>query len=333
MRLFKPSLALCTALSCLSSTGFADVNSDITTALAQIQSDSVKVSQWMSDQLRVAVPYNSTAGNVIPSQLKIFGFDVGVAGVVTATKMDVPGLHTLGTQIVDTTKIDAPSRLPFPMILGQAKIGLPFGLDAGIRLGGIPERTYDKDTTRIKVKNKIVGFDVRKAIVKEGIGMPGVTLGFNYTHADGEIDWTTPFKYNNQITESGHTYDTSSDATSVTTSKWKTNSVGLQALLHKKLLFITPYIGASANHNSGHIDSSIRNAGTVTLTDPNNSANSATQAFDQTGTATSPAEKWDVRGLAGLEFSILPFMRLGLNGDFAGNRKVGGSLNLRLQFR
>ena len=37
---------------------------------------------------------------------------------------------------------------------------------------------------------------------------------------------------------------------------WKTNSVGLQAILDKQILFITPYIGASVNRNSGDINNS-----------------------------------------------------------------------------
>ena len=49
---------------------------------------------------------------------------------------------------------------------------------------------------------------------------------------------------------------------------WTTNSVGLQAIMNKKILIINPYIGASVNHNSGTVKSSINNVGTVSLTDP-----------------------------------------------------------------
>jgi hypothetical protein len=43
--------------------------------------------------------------------------------------------------------------------------------------------------------------------------------------------------------------------------------------------------------------------------------------------------KWDLRGLAGIEFSILPGLRLGLQGEFANENHLGGSLGLRFQFR
>jgi hypothetical protein len=324
------SLVVITVLGLgLSRLSYAD---QFTQAQAEIQADSVLISQWMSDQLRTAVPYNSTSGNVTPSQLKLFGVDFGVTGLVSATSVDLPALRNLGTQLVDTSKISAPNRLPFPMILGHAKLGLPCGFDVGVRLGGIPATTFDKDDTHIKVKNKVFGLDLRKALVKEGLGVPGLTLGLNYTHSDGEIDWTTPFSFNKPVSFNGNTYNaSSSNAATDTTSKWQTNSVGLQALLHKKLLFLTPYVGGSVNRNDGHINSSIQTAGDLILTQNGNPPQ--TETLDETGSANSAVEKWDVRALAGVEFSILPFFRLGLNGDFAGSRKVGASLDLRFQFR
>jgi len=314
---------------------YASISADATAALNGIQSDSTKLSQWVSDQFKVAIPYNSTSGAVVPSQLKIFGFEVGVEGVASATKMDVDGLHHLGTQIVDTTKIDVFNRLPMPSVIGHAKIGLPFGLDAGIRVGGLPSKSIDKDDTKIKAKNKIVGIDVRKALIEDGLTHPfGLTVGVNYTHADGEIDLTTPLNYNSTVVENGHTYDVASTASSTGKSEWKTNSYGFQALLHKKILFLTPYIGASVNRNSGNIDTSMTTTGNVTLTDPNNAANTTTQSIGTlVGLGTASAEKWDNRLLAGLEIAPLPFFRIGLNGEYSGTRKLAGALGLRFQFR
>ena len=82
------------------------------------------------------------------------------------------------------------SRLPFPMVMGHAKIGLPFGFDAGIRFGGIPKTDENSGLTpKSSIKNKVVGLDLRKKIIDEGALKPfGLTLGLNYTHADG-IYW------------------------------------------------------------------------------------------------------------------------------------------------
>jgi len=41
----------------------------------------------------------------------------------------------------------------------------------------------------------------------------------------------------------------------------------------------------------------------------------------------------DLRGLAGIEFTIFPFVRLGLGGEYAGSKDVAGSAGLRIQFR
>jgi hypothetical protein len=327
MNLRRAAAVLCILSITCPMNSLADISADLNKAVSDIQTDSIKISQWISDQLKTAVPYNSTSGNVVPAQLKLLGFEVGVEGVVTGTKMDVDGLRHLGTTLVDTTKIDTFNRLPFPMVLGHAKIGLPFGIDGGIRLGGIPSMSSDKDKTKGHVKNKVIGIDVRKALIEEGAAKPfGLTVGLNYTHADGEISVTTPYDYNTTVHIGVTDYTTTSNSDSTLTSKWKTNSVGAQALLHKKILFMTPYLGASANHNSGHIDTDVTTTGSIALNGTSKDIGTLT------GSANAAAEKWDVRGLAGIEFAFLPFMRLGIGLDYAGSRKIGASLGLRVHF-
>jgi len=83
------------------------------------------------------------------------------------------------------------------------------------------------------------------------------------------------------------------------------------------------------NRNSGHIDNSITATGTAS--DPN--IPGVTQDLSATGSSTASVNPWDVRGLAGLEFTILPFIKLGLGGEYAGSKNVAGSLGLRVQFR
>ena len=50
-------------------------------AQADIAADSQLVSGWVSDQFKRAIPFNSTAGDVVPKQLKIFGIEAGVEAV------------------------------------------------------------------------------------------------------------------------------------------------------------------------------------------------------------------------------------------------------------
>src|SRR5882724_8545262 len=68
-------------------------------AQAQVNSDAALLSGWLSDQFKRAVPFNSTAGNVVPAQLKFLGFEVGAEAVISGTKVDTNGFHALGTQI------------------------------------------------------------------------------------------------------------------------------------------------------------------------------------------------------------------------------------------
>jgi hypothetical protein len=295
------------------------------TALA---ADSALISGWMTNQLKYVVPFNSTSGNVVPSQLKLFGFEVGVAGVVSATKIDENGLHALPTTLVNTNSIDTFSRLPFPMILAHAKIGLPFGLDGGIRLGGIPKKSVDSGDSKGTIKNKVVGIDVRKKLIDEGALKPfGLTVGLNYTHADGSLDITNTYDSQSLAVNGGAQTVALTNGLTTEHADWKTNSVGLQAILEKKILIITPYIGASVNRNSGDIHNSITTTGVASVTGFDD------ENLTAVGTSTEKANKWDVRALAGFELSILPFVKLGLQGEYAGSKNVAGALGLRVQFR
>jgi hypothetical protein len=318
---FQKLLAVVCATALLASTGANAAPIDV--ARSEIASDSALVSQWMSDQMKVAVPFNSTSGNVIPHQVKIFGVELGVEGVASDSKMDVDALHNLGTQVIDTTKIDMFSRLPVPSILGQAKVGLPFGFDAGVRVGGLPATTLDKNQTHLSVNNTIWGLDLRKVLIEEGILHPfGLTLGANFTCAKGSFKVSQPYK--SQAPVEGFT--SSLMATGTGQTDWDTKSVGLQVLLHKTFLVVTPYVGLSANKNFGSVDTTITTSGTETISGIGN-------PVDVSGSGHATPNGIDTRALAGLELSLLPFIRLGLYGEYAGTQNMAASLGLRIQFR
>ncbi len=292
----------------------------------KLSSDSTLLSGWLSDNLKYAVPFNSTSGNVVPNQVKLFGFEVGIEGVFSSTKVDSDALRVLPTTLVNPKTINTSSRLPMPLILGHAKIGLPFGLDGGIRIGGIPETTHNSGTERSKVKNKVFGIDLRKKLIEEGVVKPfGLTLGLNYTHAKGSVDITNSFDSQTYTTSDAHTAKIRNGQTALH-GDWKTDSVGLQAVLDKQIFFITPYIGASINRNSGDINNSITTTGTAEID------GTAGNALNATGLSSSKANKWDTRALLGVEFNILPFVKFGIHGEYAGNRNVAGALGLRFQF-
>jgi hypothetical protein len=292
------------------------------------------LSGWINEQFKDAAAFNSTAGDVVPSQLKIFGIEFGVEGVATASKVDVDGFHNLGATLIDTTKINMYNRLPFPSVLGHAKIGLPFGWDAGVRIGGIPSKSFDNGSTNFDVTNSIFGLDLRKKLIDEGELHPfGLTLGLNYTHAKGHIDVDTPYTVTggNTVTVGPNTYTPSFNATGNERTDWNTNSVGVQAIVNKKILILNPYIGAAANHNSGTVSSSINNVGNLILTEPG--LPTLTQALTAGGSASASPDNWDLRALAGLEITILPFVKLGINGELANEGRYGGDIGLRIQFR
>jgi hypothetical protein len=299
-------------------------------AVSQLSSDSTLLSQWMADQLKYVVPFNSTSGNVVPNQLKIFGVEVGGEIVASGTQSDTDALRALPTQVINTQTIDAQGRIPMPLALGHAKVGLPFGFDAGVRFGGIPKTHIDNGDTKSTVSNTVFGIDIRKKIIEEGALKPfGLTLAVNYTHANGSLDTTSPLEAVGTAT-----VDVSGTPTSYTFSgtgsnhaDWQTNSYGVQAILDKQILFFTPYIGASANYNTGKINTNLTTTGLVTISGFSPSQETAS------GSANADANQWDCRALLGAEFTFLPFMKLGIGGEYAGNKNMAASLGLRFQFR
>ena len=330
------ALSCCIGICANNAGAAAPPPSTVQQAVASIAGDTALISGWMSDQLRYAVPFNSTSGAVVPSQIKIFGFEVGVEGVASSTKLDVPALRNLPTSVVNTGNIDTFSRLPMPSVIGHAKIGLPFGLDFGVRGGGIPNENINNGSTHINVKNNIVGFDLRERVIDETMLKPfGLTVGANFTHASGHLDSTT--NYSSQGTYQGFNSSLSAfgsntgSATASSHSQWDTQSWGLQAIANKHILFLNPYIGASVNRNFGTPGTTISTSGRETLSD--NSGNSNFTDFQTLASESSSVNKWDLRALIGLELTPFPFLHIGLGGEYAGAKDVAGSLGLRVQFR
>ena len=297
--------------------------SEVSQFTSILSGDASQVSQWISDQLKYVVPFNSTAGNVIPAQLTFPHFEVGVEGVVSGTQLDTGALQNLNTQLINTSSINTYSRLPFPMVLGHAKIGLPLGFDAGLRFGGIPKTNINSGSTQSSIQNTVVGIDVRHKIIEEGILMPGLTLGLNYTHANGSIDVTSTF--NSLTTTINGNPATISNGSAAEHADWTTNSYGIQAILNKKVLIFDPYVGASANYNTGNISNSITATGTANFSD-------GSQAVTASGSSASSANPVDLRALFGIDLTIFPFVRLNLGGEYAGDKNLAGSFGLHLQF-
>jgi hypothetical protein len=111
---------------------------------------------------------------------------------------------------------------------------------------------------------------------------------------------------------------------------WTTNSYGVQAILNKKILIFNPYVGASANYNTGNITNSITANGTAVITNPDGST--TTQGVNVGGSGASSANPWDLRALFGIDLTIFPFVRLGLGGEYAGSKNLAGNFGLRIQF-
>ena len=102
----------------------------------------------------------------------VLGFDIGLE--MTATKLAHPELYDRATGG------DAPELLPVPKL--HVHKGLPFGIDVGAFYSQVPSSNV-----------KLMGAELRYALVDGGVAMPAVGLRASYTQLSGvdQLDFNT----------------------------------------------------------------------------------------------------------------------------------------------
>jgi len=121
------------------------------------------------EELGVVIAYNPVA----PAEPRgLIGFDVGVS--VSMVSIDTK----LWNQAVADG--DVPSSLPVPRVHIQK--GLPFGIDIGLMYIGVPQSNI-----------KVIGGEVRKAILDGTAATPALSVSAHYSRLDGvdELDLYT----------------------------------------------------------------------------------------------------------------------------------------------
>ncbi|HKL86959.1 MAG TPA: hypothetical protein VJ861_11565 [Treponemataceae bacterium] len=128
--------------------------------------------------------------------------------------------------------------LGLPNVALEGRIGgfiLPF--DIGFRVGGLPKQTLKG--AGLELLN--FGVDVRYALLKDNLIMPGISVGLGYYHSSGAISYT----FNTtQLTAveipAGYTVEDQELKID-----FGTNVIEAKAQVSKNLIFITPYAGAA----------------------------------------------------------------------------------------
>ncbi len=218
------------------------------------------VNGTMDDIAKVfcgVVPNLATMTNVYPDAYigQLWGlpphFALGLLNV-SATMMDVKPVKAAldaiggaGTSSAIPTDYLALPTLAFDIRLGG--IILPFDFGVGINvlnkgmLGGVAgifgaKETVDSmfDDYGLNVDFLTVALDFRYNILKEGVFRPNISVGGGYTYLGGAIGANV----------SGISVDFA----------YKTHMVYLSAQVSKKILFITPYIGAKLSTEYVRVD-------------------------------------------------------------------------------
>lgn len=122
----------------------------------------------LSEDLGAALSYKPLS----PAEpLGVTGFDMGIE--LSSTQLANPLVYQLAT---------ANSSDSIPIVRAEIQKGLPFGIDIGAAYSAVPDSNI-----------KLIGAEVRYAIVKGGVATPAVAVRVSYTSLQGvdSLDFDT----------------------------------------------------------------------------------------------------------------------------------------------
>ena len=279
-------------------------------------------------------------------QFPHFGLGVTVGATTISASAMQKMATALGVTLPSQFSYVSQYGLPLPAYTIEARIGgfvLPF--DIGLKLGYIPPGTLQKLGLQASVDYILAGADFRYALLKdEGLAPAfSVGLGFNHMQTTVGVPGLLPGGDININPVAGfpHTLTLSNPSLQM---QWSTNVLDLKVQVSKKLIFLTPYLGAGASLSfgssaSGSVQSTVKFDGSA-ITQANIDAINAYYASQGltppslsstsvTASASSGAG-FDFRGFGGLSFDLFSlYIDLGGAYDITTGA-FGASLNVRL---
>ncbi len=287
---------------------------------ADIASDSLQSAQWFSKEIGQLMAFQASSTHFLPGDTVGFpGVEVGVAGGVSSAKLDVKGFRALPFNTFDNAggQINLPQSIPVPGAVLHAKVGLPGGIDVGASFGNLNFNDKASDA-KTKFKNSVFGVEVRKQILGggllTGVALPDLSVSVAYDGSNGEATRTE--NYNGPTIGGG-----SLNADTLWKAKWNVGAITARLVASKKIFIITPFVGVGVTKMMGSAD--------TTVTNTVNSSSFGAVSGSVQGSA-KPKETV-THGLAGVELTIFPLVRLNVSGLVAKDRWAG-SVGLRVQF-
>jgi hypothetical protein len=201
-----------------------------------------------SKALANSLPFNASVGlNWSDAYIGQF-FDVPPhfgAGVSTGTTTIDVGVAA------DLLKsFDIPYSLaffPLPVYVVEGRLGgfgIPF--DIGVKFGALPDAPLLTDAS-VDVNFLLAGADFRYGLIKQGVVLPNVSIGFGVNYLKGGISASAgggaSFSFNDG--SGNHTLALAKPTVGLS---WETLILELKAQVSKTLLIVTPYVGAGVSY-------------------------------------------------------------------------------------
>jgi hypothetical protein len=233
---------------------------------------------------------------------------------------------------------------PLPAWSLDARLGgfiLPF--DVGVKFGFIPDEA--KVLMPFNMDYLLVGGDVRLALLKGKGLMPDLSVGAGYTYLDGAV-YLPDIVGGDTVIDLTGTGQTLTVTDPDVTFNWQANVIDLKAQLSKKLVIITPYLGAGVSWGSskagGGLSSDVTYSGTgTTLTQADidtitslmegagNTAPELTSTSVEVG--AQQVDGWAMRAFGGIGFNLW-VLKIDLSGMYNfTSGSYGVALNTRIQ--
>ncbi|MFH1258794.1 MAG: DUF6588 family protein [Elusimicrobiota bacterium] len=305
---------------------------DLQTAKDAVQADYSTVSGWFSEQLADGLAFHEQGGLALPGSVcSLLGFELGVSGGGSVWNLDVDKFRKLSVKAVDVSSlggIDLPDKIGAPSLLAHAKIGLPFGLDVGGK-GGKITWGLDNGNARTDIESTVWGVEVRKRLLGgglTGVVLPDLSVNLSLNTASGFIKRTEVYEQTTPgIIYGENTYTQTINSTTTWRSDWDIKSLGLQAVLSKNFIVVTPFVGVGFYKNMGKVNTAIRTEGNIALT------GIPTDPLSLEGKGDKAPKDTNLRYMAGLEMNIT-LLKLGISADYSDGMYAGNAV-VRIQFR
>ncbi|MBK7207840.1 MAG: hypothetical protein IPH91_06120 [Elusimicrobia bacterium] len=285
---------------------------------ADVTSDAAALSRWFSEELANATAFNAAASPQLPGDVhSLLGVELGVSLAVSSSKLDIDALDSLPLTDLNVDTVDMMSQLPIPLPVIHAKIGLPWGLDAGVKFGKFKFDNTD-GAKKTEVANQVFGVEVRRRLMGEGVTgvlLPDVSVGLAYDTANGHVSLDD--RYDANLNLPGGLAPTADLAWDT---DWRTSALTLRVVASKQMAIVTPYAGLGYTRLMG--DAKTR----LAIQETGNAAN-ATE-----GVASADADGNLVQVTGGLQFTFFPTLKLNLGGMWAPDN-FAGTLGLQFNFR